>query len=136
MEPLALGRDHVAEREAGDPVEGDLRERDHAAVRREEDQAGRGDPDEERLREDEPEPVVVEERRADRDEDERAHADRALDGLLRRHAEDHPALPKSPCGRNARTRARRTNVTMIEYWVQQLSPVVGRYTAENEKTSP
>jgi len=28
------------------------------------------------------------------------------------------------------------NVKTIEYWVQQFSPVVGRYVAEKEKTRP
>ena len=104
-----------------------------AAVRREEDEAGGGDAHDQRLREDHVDPVLVEdERRCDR-QDEPADADHALGDEL---ALVHENLPKSPCGRNARTRASSMNVNTIEYWVQQLLPAVGRYTAENENTSP
>ena len=75
---------------------------------------------------------VEDERRDDR-QHEAADADHPLgDELLLVHEN----LPKRPCGRKASTSASSMKVNTIEYWVQQLLPAVGRYTAENENTSP
>ena len=127
-------RDHVPEDEAGDAHQRRLRERDHPAVGGEEDQARRGDPEEERLRQDRADPVVAEDRPGRRAATRRTATTIARSTGLRRSARRrHPALPKRPCGRNASTSASSTNVTTIEYWVQQLCPRVGRYAAENEK---
>ena len=48
----------------------------------------------------------------------------------------HPALPKSPCGRNASTSASSANVNTIEYCVQQSLPVVGRYAGREHEHDP
>ena len=80
---LRLGLcDHALEREAGDAVERHLRERDRAAVGREEDEARRRDPDQEGLGEDEVHPVVVEDERPEGGEDESPDGDAALDERL------------------------------------------------------
>ena len=47
LAPGAAFRDEVPDDVAGDSHQRRLRERDHAAVRGEEDQAGRGDPEDE-----------------------------------------------------------------------------------------
>ena len=122
---LAL-RDHVRQRIPGDAHQARLRERDHAAVGRQEDQARGADPEDQRLREDGVQPVVAEEHRRDEREHERDDADRPLGHRLGR-VDRHAALPNSPCGRNASTSAIRANVSTTEYCVQQLLPVVGRY---------
>ena len=102
----------VAEHEAGDPVDRHLRERDHAAVRGEEDQARGRDPEEEHLRQQLPEPVVRDvQRRCGRE-----HECQRSDDAVRRHpaTKRHAGLPNSPSGRTARTSATSTNVKMIE----------------------
>ncbi len=129
-------RDHVPEQIGGDAHQRRLRERGHAAVRRQEDQARRGDPEDEHLGEDRAHPVVVEERRPEREEDEhrrrRSRARRCAFGS--RLALIRPSR-RGPCGRNASTIAISTNVSTIEYCEQQLSLVIGRYAAENVSTS-
>ena len=118
-----LGRDHVADHEAGRAHQHRLRQRDHAAVGGEEDQARGGDAHDQRLREDDVDPVLVEDERRDDRQHQAADADHPLgDELLLVHEN----LPKSPCGRKASTSARSMNVNTIEYWVQQLLPAVGR----------
>ena len=128
------GRHHVADHETGRAHQHRLGEGDHAAVGREEDHAGGGDAHDQRLREDDVDPVRVEDRRPGEGDQECDGCDRALCQHLR--VVRHENLPNSPCGRNARTSASNTNVKTIEYWVQQLFPAVGRYTAEKENTSP
>ncbi len=119
IEALAVPiRHRVSEREACDAEDGDLRERDHPAIGREEDQTRRGDPQEQRLREDEVDEVRRHERRRDqrrRDQGERedGDTDAALDSVPDGRWL-HAGLPKSPSGRNARTTASNTNVKMIE----------------------
>ena len=71
-------RRRVAEHEAGDPVDRDLRERDHAAVRGEEDEACRRDPEEQHLREQLPDPVRRHVERRGHRQDERDNADDAV----------------------------------------------------------
>ena len=97
----------------GDPEDRDLRERDHAAVGREEDQARRDDPEEEHLRQQRRRPSSVEtiERRESRASDERDDAD---DAVERDGGVAHAGLPKRPSGRTASTIATSTNVKMIE----------------------
>ena len=118
----ALG-DHVPEEVSRDADEGRLGEGDHAAVGEQEDEARRGDPEDERLGQDRVHPVVVEDHRPEREEQEQGDADAPLRGRFRVQPRAHPALPKSPCGRNASTSAIRTKVRTIEYCVQQLSLV-------------
>src|SRR5918996_1481172 len=100
----AVGRDEVRHREAGDSVEGDLSEGDHARVAREEDQAGRCDPEPERLRDHGAQVEVGEEQRA---EEEDEHDRRSRRPPERRLYEEGRAaqagLPKSPSGRTAST---------------------------------
>src|SRR4029450_10117841 len=105
-----VGRDDVRHGAAGDAEKRRLRQREHAPVGGEEDQAGRGDAEEERLREDEADPVVAEKQGAEADGDEHTEADAPLDKLLRRHAAPHPGLPTSPWGRNASTSVSKAKV--------------------------
>src|SRR5207244_8939875 len=113
-----------------------LCERDHAAVGRQEDEAGRRDAEQERLREDEADPVVEVEGRKDGEQGEQAETEEQLDdGLLGRGHEPpregrHPDFPNNPRGLNASTRARSTNVRTGEYWPQQSPLVTGRYEIE------
>ena len=96
IEAIALARgDHVPKREPGDAVERDLRERDHAAVCRKEDETRRRDPEPECLSEDEADEERAEEqRREDGDEDHTAH-DHLLEA--RQGSEPvHAGRPKSP----------------------------------------
>ena len=128
----------VAENYARDPEQGRLGERDHAAVRGEEDQARCGDAEQKRLDQDLVRPVLVENERPERGEYERDGADGAFDRRLRRRPEyvpPHPGLPNRPCGRNARTSAISAKVTTIEYCVQQSAPAVGRYVALKLRTN-
>ena len=114
VQPLRLaGRHDVPDDEPGDAVDGHLGQRDHSAVRGEEDQARCGDTEEKHLRQDEADPVGAEDQRPECDENECANPDEALDRLLNVDGL-HAGFPNSPCGRNARTIARRTNVKMIE----------------------
>ena len=62
--PFVFARRRVAEREACDAVDRDLGERDHAAVGREERQAGRDDAEQQHLREQRADPVGAHEQRA------------------------------------------------------------------------
>jgi hypothetical protein len=104
-------RRHVAEHEAGNPVDGDLRKGDHAAVRRQKDEARRCDSEEEHLREQLSDPVGRDvPRRCDR-KSERKDGDNTVgcDAACR-----HAGLPNKPCGRTASTSAISTNVKMIE----------------------
>ena len=94
------------------------------------------EPEDERRREDRIDPGTrADECRGEDGEDDYADADRPLGQPLRLEPR-HPALPKSPCGRNASTSASSANVNTIEYCVQQSLPVVGRYAAENMNTIP
>ncbi len=129
-------RDHVAERKRGDTVESRLCERDHAAVRRQKDEAGGRDADQEGLRQDEADPVADPEDRKHGQEEKEGHTDEQLGQLLLRRGPEppregaHAGLPNNPCGLNASTSARSTNVSTGEYWPQQSPPVVGRYEIE------
>ena len=98
----------VAEDEAGDPVDRDLGEREHAAVRRQEDQARSDDPEDEHLRQQRADPVAREERRR---EDGQSRGDRSRSAI---RGEPHAGLPNRPSGRTASTSAISTNVKMIE----------------------
>ena len=103
------------------PIRPACAERDHPAERREEHEARGADAEDECLREHGVHPEVGDEQWRDQGEDERADSDRPLDQGLP-GVDVHAALPKSPCGRNARTSAISTNVSTGEYCVQQSDP--------------
>ena len=101
---VAVGR-AVADREAGDAVEGQLGERHHAAVGRQEDQARRDDAEDQHLGQQRRDPVRAEDQRA------RAADERAPRGRRRCSVADRRALgaltPASRRARAAAPRARR-----------------------------
>ena len=85
-----------------------LRERDHAAVGLQEDQARGDDAEEHHLREQRVDPVGRQvERRQQRQQDPE-HTDDAV------RRDPHSGLPNRPSGRTASTIATSTNVKMIE----------------------
>ena len=110
VEALRIGRRRVAEGEPGDPVDRDLREREHAAVGREERQARGDDAEQQHLREKRAQPVGRDDQRGQDGEHEQPEADDALD----RGEPPHAGRPKIPSGRIASTTASSTNVRTIE----------------------
>ena len=75
VEP-AVGRHQIGEHHAGDGVETDLAQRDHARVARQEDEARGGDAEPQRLREDDADEVVREDQRRE-DEEQQRHRRRS-----------------------------------------------------------
>ena len=122
----AVGGHEVGVGQAGGAVDRHLAERHHAAVGRQEDQAGGGQTDPQRLREDLRDPEVRHhERRQDQhgsgEPDPAVARERAVVGGLRlgldrgglgSHA--HAGLPNRPSGRTASTTTSSANVSRIE----------------------